>query len=194
MPRLTKAQNEELDRYIIYNLEKHPVDIARIAAPEFRVSRQTVFRHLQKLVRNGVVEASGNTKARRYELKLLGGLSETIQVTPGLEEHVVWRERLLPLFVGVPSNVVEICNYGFTEMLNNVKDHSGSSTAVIRAFIQAHRCTLIVEDFGIGIFKKLQADFQLSDPRHALLELCKGKLTSDKGRHTGEGIFFSSRM
>lgn len=194
MPRLTKEQTGELERYIIHNLESHPVDIAKLAAAEFRVSRQTIFRHLQKLTRSGVLEAKGNTKARRYELKLLNGLVETIQVTPELEEHVVWRDRLLPLFTGVPSNVVEICNYGFTEMLNNVKDHSASKTATIKAFMTASKSTLIVQDFGIGIFKKLQEDFQLFDPRQALLELCKGKLTSDEGRHTGEGIFFSSRM
>ena len=30
--------------------------------------------------------------------------------------------------------------------------------------------------------------------RHSILELSKGKLTTDPQRHTGEGIFFSSRM
>ncbi len=34
----------------------------------------------------------------------------------------------------------------------------------------------------------------LLDERHAVLELAKGKLTTDPARHTGEGIFFSSRM
>jgi len=34
----------------------------------------------------------------------------------------------------------------------------------------------------------------LDDERHAILELSKGKLTTDPARHTGEGIFFTSRM
>jgi len=34
----------------------------------------------------------------------------------------------------------------------------------------------------------------LPDARSALLELAKGKLTSDKKNHAGEGIFFTSRM
>ncbi|MBT7261924.1 MAG: STAS-like domain-containing protein, partial [Desulfobacula sp.] len=33
-----------------------------------------------------------------------------------------------------------------------------------------------------------------NDERHAVLELSKGKLTTDPDNHTGEGIFFSSRM
>lgn len=31
-------------------------------------------------------------------------------------------------------------------------------------------------------------------PSHAILELSKGKFTSDPARHSGEGIFFTSRM
>ncbi|MFA5385213.1 MAG: STAS-like domain-containing protein [Eubacteriales bacterium] len=31
-------------------------------------------------------------------------------------------------------------------------------------------------------------------PFHAILELSKGKFTSDPAKHTGEGIFFTSRM
>ncbi|MGC1188885.1 MAG: STAS-like domain-containing protein, partial [Candidatus Acidiferrales bacterium] len=47
---------------------------------------------------------------------------------------------------------------------------------------------------GIGIFKKIQEAFNLPDQRYAILELAKGKLTTDPARHTGEGVFFSSRM
>ena len=36
--------------------------------------------------------------------------------------------------------------------------------------------------------------FNLPDQRYAILELAKGKLTTDPSRHTGEGIFFSSRV
>ena len=32
------------------------------------------------------------------------------------------------------------------------------------------------------------------DERHAVLELAKGKFTTDPANHSGEGIFFSSRM
>ena len=49
-------------------------------------------------------------------------------------------------------------------------------------------------DNGIGIFEKIRAAFGLEDYRHAILELAKGKLTTDPKRHGGEGIFFSSRM
>jgi hypothetical protein len=46
----------------------------------------------------------------------------------------------------------------------------------------------------VGIFKKLQRELGLENERHAVLELAKGKVTTDPAHHTGEGIFFTSRM
>lgn len=53
---------------------------------------------------------------------------------------------------------------------------------------------MVIADDGVGIFKKIQTELNLLDERHAVLELSKGKLTTDPARHTGEGIFFTSRM
>jgi hypothetical protein len=44
-------------------------------------------------------------------------------------------------------------------------------------------------DHGVGIFEKIMKHFNLADAREALLELSKGKLTSDPRNHSGEGIF-----
>ncbi|MSQ61176.1 MAG: hypothetical protein EXR43_01115 [Dehalococcoidia bacterium] len=40
----------------------------------------------------------------------------------------------------------------------------------------AAKVAILVYDDGIGIFNKIQRDFDLLDPRHALLEFSKGKL------------------
>ena len=53
---------------------------------------------------------------------------------------------------------------------------------------------LLVSDDGRGVFDKLQETFDLNDPQQAMLELSKGKLTSEPARHTGRGLFFTSRL
>ncbi|MBQ1764469.1 MAG: STAS-like domain-containing protein, partial [Aquincola sp.] len=45
-----------------------------------------------------------------------------------------------------------------------------------------------------GIFRKIARALDLPDERQALLELSKGKFTTDPTRHSGEGVFFTSRM
>jgi len=53
---------------------------------------------------------------------------------------------------------------------------------------------LLVSDDGRGVFDKIHEAFALDDPALAMLELAKGKLTSQPQRHTGRGLFFSSRL
>ena len=80
---------------------------------------------------------------------------------------MVWREHMQPLLVDVPSNVVNICYYGFTEMFNNVVEHSGAQHASIQVERKSDELSILIADSGVGIFKKLQETFQLHDPRHA---------------------------
>jgi hypothetical protein len=52
---------------------------------------------------------------------------------------------------------------------------------------------MTVSDDGVGIFEKIKEVFGYT-PEEAALELTKGKLTTDPKRHSGEGIFFTSRV
>src|SRR6202012_427243 len=53
---------------------------------------------------------------------------------------------------------------------------------------------ILVLDDGVGIFKKIQDALNLPDEKQAIFELQKGKLTTDSINHSGQGIFFTSRM
>ncbi len=188
-------QNPLVREFILRNIVKFPNSIAREAAEEFGLSRTAVNRYLRRLIDEGLLTATGKTNARRYELRNLVEIAFRLEgITASSSEDTVWRFRILPHIRDLPKNVVDICQYGFTEMLNNVIDHSVSDDALI-SFRQSYcGISILIEDSGVGIFEKIQKNFNLPDPRSALLELSKGKLTSDKARHTGEGIFFTSRM
>ena len=184
----------DVRKFILAHIAEQPRGIAKAAVERFSISRQAVNRHLASLVAEGLILAEGQTRSRQYRLAILGALDQTIPITAGLEEDGLWREHVLPLLKSAPANVRDICNYGFTEMVNNAKDHSGSPTVSIRAEVTAASVALGVEDEGVGIFRKIQTALQLEDERHAILELVKGKVTTDPARHTGEGVFFTSRM
>ena len=94
----------------------------------------------------------------------------------------------------LPDNVLEIWQYGFTEMFNNAIDHADGTRIGVEIKKTAAATEMTIYDDGYGIFRKIQTAMGLLDARHAILELSKGKLTTDPERHTGEGIFFSSRM
>jgi hypothetical protein len=79
-------------------------------------------------------------------------------------------------------------------MFNNAIDHSAGKEIVVGVTTTARHTEIVVRDDGVGIFKKIQREFGLDDERQAIFELSKGKLTTDAKRHSGQGIFFTSRM
>ncbi len=185
---------KEIREYILNNVSENPSKIAAMTAQEFKVSRQSVAKYLLGLVGQGLLTVRGRTKGRQYELKNFVDKIYKFDVTLALQEDIEWREKILPFMDGIEKNIVAICQYGFTEMLRNIKDHSRSEKILIYITRNAVNIELGVKDYGVGIFNKIQADFNLYDSRQALLELSKGKLTSDPKGHSGEGIFFTSRM
>ena len=172
--------NDKVRDYILNQVTEHPTDITAIATKEFNVSRQTIVHYLNQLSDEGLVVGKGNTKARRYELKNFVKKEFYQKVDKSVEEDVLWREKILPLMDDLKPNVIDICQYGFTEIVRNVLDHSESKSFLYSITRNAMCVELDVFDHGIGIFNKIQRDFNLNDPRNALLELAKGKLTSDQ--------------
>lgn len=189
-----RARGEQVRRYIIENVEEYPKNIAKLAAEKFNISRQAVNKHIQNLVLEGIIAVQGSTRSRTYKLCSLDQWNKTFHIVPGLAEDVVWRTDILPSLGNLPENIIDIWHYGFTEMFNNAIDHSAGTLIYIQLTKTAAGTEIILSDNGIGIFRKIQSEFNLLDERHAILELSKGKLTTDPANHTGEGIFFTSRM
>ncbi|HWJ33891.1 MAG TPA: DUF4325 domain-containing protein [Steroidobacteraceae bacterium] len=176
------------------NVESNPRDIAKRAAAEFGITRQAVNKHLVQLVKEKALIETGNTRNRTYKLCPIAEVEKAYPLTPDVQEDVVWRNDVLQLLAGLPENVIDIWSYCFTEMFNNAIDHSAATYISVSVKRTAASTAIRIHDNGIGIFKKIQDALGLLDQQHAVFELSKGKLTTDPARHTGEGIFFTSRM
>jgi len=187
-------KTEEIRAFLLRNVEKHPRDIVKVASNHFGITRQAVARHLSKLVDEDLLEAHGKTKGRTYELKILLDKLVEVPLSINSEEDALWGEHVRPFLSDVKQNVYAICHHGFTEMMNNAIDHSEGATAEILVIRTAVGIDLSVRDDGVGIFNKIARELKLPDKHFAILELAKGKFTTDPKRHTGEGIFFTSRM
>jgi len=189
-----RSRGQKIRQYILENVEKHPSDISRKTAERFDISRQAVNKHLKSLVDENALAVAGKTRNRTYQLSQISEWSKTYKITAEIAEDIVWRKDIVPALGKMPDNVINIWHYGFTEMFNNCIDHSGGEEIFVWIKRTAVNTEVGVLDDGIGIFKKIQTELGLLDERHAILELAKGKLTTDPSRHTGEGIFFTSRM
>ena len=189
-----RDRGEAIRHFILDHVEQHPSDVVRLVMETFGISRQAVNRHIQNLIKQGALTGKGSTRSRTYHLAPALRWSGEYTIAHGLAEDRVWREDIAPRLGDLPDKSSEIWQYGFTEIFNNAIDHSGGSRITVRLEKTATTSELMILDNGEGIFKKIQRALGLADERHAVLELAKGKFTTDPERHTGEGIFFSSRM
>ena len=189
-----RKRGESVRKFIIEQLDRHPTDIAKVASEHFKISRQAVNKHISRLVTEKAVTKSGSTRNLLYKLQPLVIADKHFFITPSLSEDDVWRKDVRPLLEPMPDNVMDIWHYGFTEMFNNAIDHSDSKDISLRIKKTAASTEVMILDYGIGIFKKIQSRLDLPDERQAVLELAKGKFTTDPANHSGEGIFFASRM
>jgi len=111
----------------------------------------------------------------------------------GLSEDVVWRRIRQDLGLDAEAPAGQIIRYAFTEMLNNAIDHSDSEMVSINWWVTSDQWIFAIRDYGVGAYPKLRVGLRLANDFEAVQELSKGKRTTDQARHTGEGIFFTSK-
>lgn len=160
------------------------------------VTRQAAHYHLARMTERGVLVHEGLRRGSRYRRKAQRTHAYRLA---GLSEDEVWGEERVAMRRIDPDgfetpNVVKILNFTFTEMVNNAIDHSHGNTVNVSWFVDAERIAFEVDDDGVGAFYEIRQQHGLTDDFEAVGELSKGKQTTDPARHSGLGIFFTSRM
>lgn len=183
---------EELVRTVTRDVAEHPRDLTRHYAERLGVSRVAANKYIQRLEREGWIARSGPSTHPVFSPGYKRRVARLYPLT-GLEEHVAWEKDFRPYF-SLNPNIQSIASHGFTEMVNNAIDHSAGKSVFIWTSQDESTLRIIISDDGVGIFAKITAALGLPDMRQALFELAKGKLTTDPSTHTGEGVFFTSRM
>ncbi len=192
--RLRANQKKALKKRLLELVFEKKTAFIKGLADEFNISRQMASRYLSSLVKEGLVAREGRGRGTSY--RLLEIKHHYHGPADELDENEVWLNEIMPHLeeYELPQNVMDICHYGTTEMLNNIYEHAAAEKYYGMVSVNALYITILVADDGIGIFQKIKDEFGLAEPRDAIIELSKGKLTTDEQHHTGEGIFFTSRM
>lgn len=187
------SNHTRIQHYILSNVAHHPADIVARVCKKFNVSRMTATRHLNALAQQKKILKTGVTSNTQYYLFTARQKNITTSITHELDEFQFYEKNIAPSLNDLPDNQKKIFEYACTELINNAKDHSTGKKLTIQLSFDTQATLIQIIDDGIGIFKKLQKAFQLSDLQESLLTVTKGRITTDKNNHTGEGIFFSSR-
>ncbi len=157
-----------------------------------QLSRRQALRLLKRLEAMQWVRSCGTPRAPRY---VPGPLRQVVRryALPGLQEDKAWRQDFAHCFA-LPPAVQAMAQHAFTELLNNAIDHSGGSQVTVSMRQTPLQLQLLVSDDGVGLFHRVAEHFDLDEPAVAMLELAKGKLTSDPARHCGHGLYFTAQL
>lgn len=157
------------------------------------VTVQAANHQLRRLVDVGVLKARLVGRRKLYRLAVLRKVAKSFDRT-AIQEDAIWRNLIAPCLDGFcEPPAMRVLEYGSTEMLNNARDHSEGRRVAVSVEVSMAFATIRISDDGEGIFARIRRLCGLGDERESLLELAKGKLTTDPERHTGEGVFFTSR-
>lgn len=176
----------------------------REIAEEFGVSRQYVNGLIGELVKEGKLFKIGSTRGAFYLSLEFAKKHPNAMPTryrrkltnKALEEHRVLDdiEKTFPPLKKLSENVKSIFTYAFSEMLNNAIEHSQSNNISVEVALENDNFSFIVEDFGIGVFRSIMQKRKLKSELEAIQDLLKGKTTTMPKSHSGEGIFFTSKV
>jgi anti-sigma regulatory factor (Ser/Thr protein kinase)/uncharacterized protein (DUF1330 family) len=162
-------------------------------------SRQYVSRVIGELVRKGELVKAGSTRGARYALpskvEFFGEKLRRKYTNEGLEEHEVWDSFGSMSFLGhLPGNVKNILAYAFMEMVNNAIEHSESKWIEVEVGKVGERIKFVIRDLGVGVFRDVMKKKRLDGELAAIQDILKGKTTTKPRVHSGEGIFFTSKV
>jgi len=167
-------------------------------------SRAYVNRFFRQLREEGVLTLIGKANRARYipaSEKIIARERDSIKSArrilknTGLEEDRIFLNirKNTGIMKNLADNVYGILEYGFTEMLNNAIEHSGSEKIMVEMERKRYNVIFEVRDWGIGIYNNIMGKKDLNSEMDAIRDLLKGKQTTSPSFHTGEGIFFTSR-
>lgn len=195
----------EIKKIILEKIENQGSVKTSEIQKETGYSRAYINRFMQGLEQEGKIVRVGKANRARYvaaekeEIKQAKKQIKDIRLS--LENERLSEDTVLDkikretgIFIDLRDNLNEVLTYAFTEMLNNAIEHSESKEIDVYMERSEEEVKFEIEDYGIGIFKNIRKKRDLNNDLEAIQDLLKGKQTTAPRKHSGEGIFFTSKV
>lgn len=195
---ITEKEREKIKKHILELIEKDKKNIVANIHETFGVSATTVYRYLSELLKKKIIEKNTNKKSG-YELCAERKIFIYFPQEQHMEEDIIYHKDILPCLADISDSAQKIWYHSFTEIMNNAIDHANAQTIACSVTQNKLNATILIKDDGIGIFNKI-VEYNKNvlgkdiSEDEAVGELFSGKFTTDSSNHSGEGIFFTSRL
>jgi len=194
----TDKKREEIKKYILRKIARDDKEFIDKTMDNFGISITSVKRYLQDMLVTNMISEEKDTECGYHLVEEVFLTNLTLDENFCLENDI-FEEYIFPHLTRCNADAVRIWQYVCEEMLNNAIEHSKGHNLVIEVICNVLAAKVVIIDDGLGTFRTLLRYMETSGwnkPRieDALVELYKGKITCNAAAHSGEGIFFSSKM
>lgn len=190
--RFDKEKKNSIILYILEKISQKTENLSKHVSEACNLNQNTVHTYINQLVDSNIIR---RVKRGEYELVKTTDKYFLKKNKGELDSDTYAYNTFLKNYIkDMPQNIQMIWNYTLSEMMNNVMDHSEATDVLLIIEKDYLNTSVLIADNGIGIFNKIKDYFNLDSLDEAICELFKGKLTTDSSRHSGEGIFFSSKI
>ncbi|MEE1315199.1 MAG: DUF4325 domain-containing protein [Faecalimonas sp.] len=191
-----EAKRESIKRYMLEKIRMDDEEFIEKTMDNFGISITTVKRYVKEELEKQTLCAD---EERQCGYRLYTQIFTFEYAIEGLDEDTIYLEDVAPLLDDVSKQAKHIWYYAFAEMMNNAIEHSEGNKIQCTVYKDCLYTEIRIVDDGVGIFRNVQQylkntcgkDFAYQD---VIAELYKGKLTTKRENHSGEGIFFTSKV
>ncbi len=192
-----EEKRESIKRYMLEKIRQDDKEFIQKTMENYKISVTTVKRYIKECLESQILQEDNKTETR-YRLKT-ESYTFSFQIEDGLNEDEIFYENIRPLLDDLSKEAKSIWYYAFVEMMNNALEHSESNRIQYVMKKDYLYTEIRIVDDGVGIFKSVQRYLEETcgvrfSYQDVLSELYKGKLTTKPKNHSGEGIFFTSKV
>ncbi len=194
----SREKRESIKRELVEMLNNDDADFDKKLMDKYEITITSIRRYLKDLSDSHIIRQTRLSNCG-YEL-IWHEYEYTYDLWDmNIEEHSVYSKVLAPLISNCSESANRIWPYVFVEIMNNSIEHSNGTKIIVKIRKSYLYTDVIIADNGLGIFQRIidyvkrenNIDIGIDD---IIMELHKGKLTIAKFFHSGEGIFFVSKM
>ncbi len=190
--KFSSEKKRSIIMYLLEQIDAGAPDVSRLVSEKCNISRNTVNNYLSELIDGGIIR---KLKRNQYELVNEKFVYIFYRNRAELESDTYIFDNFFKAHIeDCTDEAKQIWSHAITEMVNNVIDHSNAEQLSMLVKKNYFKISVALLDNGVGIFEKLKEHFGFASLDEARQELFKGKLTTDAENHSGEGIFFTSKM
>jgi len=190
-------KRESMKRYMLEKIRMNDEKYIAKTVENFGISVTSVKRYLKECLSDGILKNSDDS-VTGYCLTETEADFSYIRDENKSEDKIYYAD-ILPALNHISAESKNIWAYAFMEMMNNALEHSNAGQIWCHLRQDYLYTEISIMDDGIGIFNKIQRELtertgQEADYHDAISELYKGKFTTNPASHSGEGIFFTSKV